>query len=56
MSANRLLINTEPDICKLVATHLSFTQKKMVLKEYPLGTILENGTLLVKWHSFFLHT
>ncbi len=31
------------------------TQKKTVLKQYPLGTTLENGTLFAKWHSFFLN-
>ena len=30
-------------------------RKKTVLKQYPFGTILENGTLFGKWYSFFLN-
>ncbi len=30
-------------------------RKKTVLKQYPLGTTLENGTTFAKWHSFFLN-
>ena len=29
--------------------------EKTVLKQYPLGTPLENGTLFAKWDSFFLN-
>ena len=33
----------------------SALREKTVLKQYPLGTTLENGTVFAKWHSFFLN-
>ncbi len=34
--------------------HLCCSLRKYLLKQFPLGTILENSTLFTNWYSFYL--